>query len=218
MSLARMSSCLLVAAALLIVPGVGLGAPAKPQAKGPPNALQGFSQNRDEPVHIVAARLEVRDKDKVATFSGNVHVTQGDTQMRCNRLLVFYEQDGGKPAAGASLKAADPGPSGEQTIKRLEAYGNVVVTQKDQTATGKAGIYDMKTSTVTLTGAVVMTQGKNVLRGDKLMVDLNSGVSTVEADKHGTGRVEGLFQPSGQNPALPGANPGQALPPAQTSR
>ena len=84
-------------AALLIVPGVGTAAPAKPQSKGPPNALQGFSQNRNEPVHIVAARLEVRDKDKLATFSGNVHVTQGDTQMRCNRLLVFYEQDAASP-------------------------------------------------------------------------------------------------------------------------
>ena len=219
MSLAHIQNCLLVIAALLIAPGIGAGAPAKPQSKGPPNALQGFSQNRGEPVHIVAARLEVRDKDKVATFSGNVHVTQGDTQMRCNKLTVFYEQNGGAPAAGTALRAADPGPGGEQTIKRLEAYGSVVVTQKDQTATGKTGIYDMKTSTVTLTGDVVMTQGKSVLRGDKLVVDLNSGVSTVEADsKHGTGRVEGLFQPSDQNRPLPDANPGQVLPPAQTSR
>jgi LptA/(LptD N-terminal domain) LPS transport protein len=37
----------------------------------------GFSQNRDQPVHIEAATLEVRDKDKTATFSGNVRVTQG---------------------------------------------------------------------------------------------------------------------------------------------
>jgi lipopolysaccharide export system protein LptA len=220
MSLASISNRLLVIAALLIVPGVGAAAPAKPQAKGPPNALQGFSQNRDEPVHIAAAKLEVRDKDKVATFSGNVHVTQGDTQMRCDKLLVFYEQDGAKSAPGAALRAADPGPGGEQTIKRLEAHGSVVVTQKDQTATGKAGIYDMKTSTVTLTGGVVMTQGKNVLRGDKLVVDLTSGVSTVEADKkHGTGRVEGLFQPSGQGSLnMPGSNPGQAPPPAPKPR
>ncbi len=218
MSLAHISNCLLVIAALLMMPAVSAAAPAKPQSKGPQNALQGFSQNRDEPVHIAAARLEVRDKDKVATFSGNVHVTQGDTQMRCNRLLVFYEQSDAKPAAGGALRAADPGPGGEQAIKRLEAHGSVVVTQKDQTATGKVAVYDMKTATVTLTGGVVMTRGKNVLRGDKLVVDLNSGVSSVEADKHGTGRVEGLFQPSGQGPAFPGINPGQALPPAQTPR
>ena len=49
------------------------GAAAQPNASpGVPNALQGFSQNRDQPVKIEAASLEVRDKDKVATFSGNV--------------------------------------------------------------------------------------------------------------------------------------------------
>lgn len=171
-------------------------------SKGPPNALQGFSQNRDQPVHIEAATLEVRDKDKVATFSGDVRVKQGDTGLRCKSLLVFYEQDAAdtKPAAAEKSKAmtaATPGPNGEQKIKRLEARGAVVVTQKDQTATGELGVFDMKTNTVTLTGNVVMTQGQNVLRGDKLVVDLTSGVSRVESGKNGAGRVQGLFLPSG---------------------
>ena len=50
--------------------------------KRPPNALQGFSQNRDQPVKIQAASLEVRDKQKTATFTGDVHVVQGDTELR----------------------------------------------------------------------------------------------------------------------------------------
>ena len=80
-------------------------------SKGPPNALQGFSQNRDQPVQIEAATLEVRDKDKVATFSGDVQVTQGDTDMRCKSLLVFYEQDGERGAdKGKTLQAADARP------------------------------------------------------------------------------------------------------------
>ena len=59
-----------------------------------------------------------------------------------------------------TLQAANPGPGGEQRIKQLEARGGVVVTQKDQTATGELGIFDMQTNTVTLTGNVVMTQGQ----------------------------------------------------------
>jgi len=55
-------------------------------------------------------------------------------------------------------------------------------------------------------GGVVLTQGKNVLRGDRLMVDMTTGVSRVESD---SGRVQGLFQSSGQGgPAIPGAAPG----------
>src|ERR1700752_3694386 len=59
--------------------------------QGPPNALQGLSANRAKPVNIKAVSLEVRDKDKIATFTGNVRVVQGDTNMRCSTLVVHYE-------------------------------------------------------------------------------------------------------------------------------
>ncbi len=191
---------LLVVMALVAMPGAVLGAPQ--QSKGPPNALQGFSQNRDEPVHIEAATLEVRDKEQVATFTGDVKVRQGDTGMRCKSLVVFYERGGDKADNQRTLTAKTPGPGGQQKIRRLEARGGVVVTQKDQTATGNLGVFDMKTNTVTLVGNVVMTQGKNVLRGDRLVVNLDSGVSRVESGKNGTGRVQGLFQPGGQAPSF----------------
>ena len=75
--------------------------------------------------------------------------------------MVFYEQSGEPGDQSKTLQAASPGPGGEQRIKRLEARGAVVVTQKDQTATGELGIFDMKSNTVTLTGnPVVMTQGQ----------------------------------------------------------
>ncbi len=155
-------------------------APKKPEpAAGPPNAMQGFSQNRDKPVHIEAKRLEVRDKDKVATFIGNVQVIQGDTEMRCNTLVVFYEQnDEAKP--GASIQAENPGPGGSQRIKKLEAKGSVVVTQNDQVATGDSALFDMASNTVTMIGKVVVTQGQSVLRGDRLVVDMTTGLSRVE--------------------------------------
>ena len=209
MTLVRRLHWQIVIAAALVFSGAGLH--AQP-SKGPPNALQGFSQNRDQPVRIEAATLEVRNKDQVATFSGNVKVTQGDTVMRCKSLLVFYDQDG----EGKTMQAATPGPGGQQKIKRLEARGGVVVTQKDQTATGNLGIFDMRTNTVDLTGDVVMTQGQNMLRGDRLVVDLTSGVSRVESGKNGQGRVQGLFQPGGSGSDIKalgnGAQPPRTVP------
>ena len=214
----RILNSLLVIAVALALSGAAHAQP-QPASKGPPNALQGFSQNRDQPVHIEAATLEVRDKDKQATFSGNVRVVQGDTGLRCKSLVVFYEQgdeDADKSdksakaadKAGKSMTAATPGPGGAQKIKRLEARGDVVVTQKEQTATGDLGLFDMKTNTVTLTGNVVMTQGQNVLRGDRLVVDLTNGVSRVESGKNGQGRVQGLFLPGSAGPDLKPGAPG----------
>ena len=180
-------------------------APAQRAAQanqGPANALQGFSQNRDQPVQIEAASLEVREKDKVATFSGNVHVIQGDTDLRSKTLVVHYEEDNSKAAA---IKAAQPGPGGRSQIKRLEASGSVLVTQKDQTVTGDRGVVDMRTNTITLTGNVVVSQGQNVLRGERLVVDRATGVSRMEG-----GRVQGIFtrQKEDGSPAmkLPGRN------------
>jgi lipopolysaccharide export system protein LptA len=188
--------------------------PAAESGTSVPNALQGFQQNRGQPVKIEAAHLEVRDKDKVATFSGNVKVVQGDTTMHCKVLVVFYEkkdeaqgaQANAKP--GAPMPAAAPGPGGSSQINRLEAKGNVVVTQKDQTATGDNGVFEMKTNTVTMTGNVLVSQGQNVVRGEKLIVDLTTGVSRVDS---GGGPVrmliiqQGGAQPNAQ-PGAPSAN------------
>lgn len=187
--------CPRILAASLLALSAFAACDALAQDKGIPNAVQGFSQNRNEPVHIEAATLEVRDKEKIATFSGNVLVTQGDTNMRSKSLVVFYDQD----AAGGTLKSAKPGPGGQSQIRRLEARGGVVVTQKDQTATGDIGIFDMRANTVTLAGSVLVTQGQNVLRGDRLIVDLTSGVSRVESGKSGQGRVQGLFMPGSRD-------------------
>jgi len=180
---------------------------------GPPNALQGFSQNRDKPIKISSASLEVRDKDKVATFSGDVHLVQGDTTLRSKTLTVFYDDDSApkdssqkEPAQKDSvLKPAKPAPPNagaadappmSQQIRRVEAKGGVLVTQKDQTATGESGIFDMQSNTVTLLGNVVISQGQNVVRGDRLSVDLTSGVSRVECGKsQGQCRVQALIQP-----------------------
>jgi lipopolysaccharide export system protein LptA len=184
-------------AALAIAAAVDIAAVyAQQQPSGPPNALQGFSQNRDKPIKINSATLEVRDKDKMATFSGDVHLVQGDTSMRSKTLVVFYDDD--VPAKPATPSAGTPqaGSQQNQQIKRVEAKGNVIVVQKDQTATGDTGIFDMRANTVTMVGNVVISQGQNVVKGDTLTVDMTTGVSRISCGKaQETCRVQGLFQP-----------------------
>jgi len=184
--------------------------------QGVPNAMQGFTQNRDQPIQIEAARLEMRDKQKEATFSGNVKVVQGDTTMKSKTLVVFYESAGSSAApaqpapakaAKSSMQSATPGPGGASSIKRLEARGNVVVTQKDQVVTGESAVFDTKSNLITMAGGaggVVLTQCKNVLKGDRLFVDMTTGVSRVESD---TGRVVALL-PQGGDDCKAGGAPG----------
>ena len=83
-------------------------------------------------MQIEAATLEVHDKNKTATFSGNVQVVQGDTTMKCQSLVVFYGQEVGVDATGTPVTAttAKPAagmPQGAQNIRRIEARGGVTV-------------------------------------------------------------------------------------------
>ena len=205
--------------AIALALGAAFAANAQTAAmSGVPNAMQGFSQNRDQPIQIEAASLEMRDKKKEATFSGNVKVVQGDTTMTSKSLVVFYEGSEAKAtppanananakatAKSAPMQAATPGPGGASSIKRLEAHGNVVVTQKEQVVTGDSAIFDTRTNLITMLGGVVLTQCKNVLRGDRLFVDMTTGVSRVESD---SGKVQALIiqsQGSGCGASGPGA-------------
>ena len=211
---------MLAAGLALLVTGAAV---AQSTMQGVPNAMQGFSQNRDQPIQIEAASLEMRDKKKEATFAGNVKVVQGDTTMTSKTLVVFYESGGGdKPAApqpaakgakSAPMQSATPGPGGSSSIKRLEARGNVVVTQKEQVVTGETAVFDTRTNLITMLGGggsqVVLTQCKNVMRGDRLTVDMTTGVSRVESD---TGRVQVLLPQGAGSECGQGAKPGAAPP------
>jgi lipopolysaccharide export system protein LptA len=191
----------------LLAPGLAVAQAPRPAAGPPVQSLLQGGQDKDQPVQIEAASLEVRDKDKKATFSGDVQVVQGDTTMKCQKLVVFYGQEVGIAQAGAPAPDAKPaptsalpGPKGAQNIRRIEARGGVTVITKDQNASGDLGVYDLMAKTITLTGNVVVSQGQNVIHGERVVVDTVTGNARVESNNQGGGatpsRVRALIQPN----------------------
>jgi len=174
-------------------------------AQGPRPAPLGQPQDKDQPIQIDAKSLEVHDKNKQATFTGNVKVVQGDTTMTCNKLVVFYGQElgiGDKPVVKTKTKTQTEtgAPPDAQSIRRIEARGDVTVLSKDQRASGDLGVYDVVAKTITLTGNVVVTQGKNVIHGGRVIVDTVTGNAHVEAAPGiPDGRVRALIIPSKDN-------------------
>jgi lipopolysaccharide export system protein LptA len=202
----RLSLCAVMTA--LLASGMAVAQAPRPAAGPPVQSLLQGGQDKDQPVQIEAASLEVRDKNKMATFSGDVQVVQGDTTMKCQKLVVFYGQEVGiaqKEAGQASAPAPDTkpamaGPKGAQNIRRIEARGGVTVITKDQNASGDLGVYDLIAKTITLTGNVVVSQGQNVIHGERVVVDTVSGNARVESNNQGGGgtpsRVRALIQPN----------------------
>ncbi len=155
------------------------------------DSFAGFGSNSKEPVEIEATNLQVRDKDKSAIFSGNVVVTQGETKLEAERLIVFYK--------GSMANGDADGQAVQQTISRIEAKGNVLISSKDQVATGDDASFDMNKQVVVMTGKkVVLSQGPNVVVGKRLVINLETGKADFDANKSASkpGRIKLLLQPN----------------------
>jgi lipopolysaccharide export system protein LptA len=171
------------------------------------NTFGGLSESSDQPIDIESDVLMVYDAQKYAKFKGNVKAVQGTTTLRARELDVHYVGGGDRltgkteePAApvktaGAGAKAE--GDKGTQ-ITKIEAKGDVIVTSEDdQTTTSDWALYDVPAQLVTVGGNVVLTQGQNVLKGDRLIIDLKTGESRFENKGNTTagGRIRALFMP-----------------------
>jgi lipopolysaccharide export system protein LptA len=189
-------------------------------AQAPIGGFSGLSSSDSKkPIDIESDRLEVDDKKHTAIFIGNVSVTQGDNNLKAQRLEVFYESanqtqgagkggqasKGAKPVKSASAGApTDPVSSGQ--IKLIHASGGKVVvtsTKDRQEATGDDAVYDVKAQKITLSGKEVwLSQGQNKIQGRKLVIDLATGQTKLDQecppgstpdDKHHC-RIRAMFQ------------------------
>lgn len=156
-------------------------------AKGGAGGLASFKTNPGAPVEVNADSLDVDDKHKVAVFRGEVEAAQDTFKIRCAELSAFYKGEAGLVDA-ANPGAAPKGGAKESTeLTRIEAKKNVRVTSKDgQTATGDWADFDAKANKVTMGGNVVLSQGKNMVRGTRLLIDMTTGETKIDTAPQNT--------------------------------
>ena len=182
----RTPALLLLAAALLA------GMPVAAQIARP--------QNNDQPIEIIADSLEVQQDKQLAIFTGNVDAVQGDMRLKADQLKVYYKQQSntapqGKPAPRPAAAASDPATM-NSAIERIEAFGNVFVSSSPETGKGDTGVYDVAKRTIVLEGKqVVLTSKQNVMRGKRVVMNLDTGNSTMDANPGQGERVRVLMVP-----------------------
>jgi lipopolysaccharide export system protein LptA len=167
---------------------------------GASGQMSGLKLSGDQPIQIESDKLEVRQADSMAVFSGNVTVNQGPTLLKAGKMTVYYVKDAkGDKSAAAGASAM----TGAANIDHLEVENKVYIKSNDQIATGDTGKFDMKTQVLVLSGKeVVLSQGDNVLKGCKLTVQMKSGLGNVE----GCPRVIMMFKPQKQDAQQQGAS------------
>ena len=137
-------------------------------------AFSGLKGDSTLPVTVDADSLTVRREEGTALFTGRVVAVQGEMKLTADQVLVKYGAD-------------------QSEIESVHATGNVVLTTPTEAASGHDALYTIATSMVVMTGDVLLTQGSNTMNGQKLVVNLTTGLGTMDAPKGG--RVSTTFTP-----------------------
>lgn len=195
-SLKRIWTMSLACGALLLC-----GQAAAQIAPGPgdngPTDITGDSADRYEDKHLTV-------------YHGDVEVVQNGARLLCDTLYIYSYGPGEGPNAQKAAKPAPAKPAAggaaedntTGSIKQLVAEGHVFYVTQNETVRGDRGVYDAEPDTITLTGGVVAVQGKNVVRGDKMIMDRKTGHTTMISNVSGRnkpGRVRGVFYNDNQN-------------------
>lgn len=170
-------------ARLALAYGLGGFALATALAGGMALHAQGIAAHDSRaPVNWEASRIELQDRENRVILSGGVTVTQAGLTIRSDRMLVNFTEVGGLE------------------IQRITATGGVVVTRGDERASGDNAIYDFNRRVITMAGDVRLRRGTDTLNGGRLVIDLQSGLSSVDGSaaggttgSAGPGRVTGTF-------------------------
>ena len=147
-----------------------------------PAGAQIGGSSSNAPIDITADSAEVINSQCLAIWSGAAEALQGQTRLRANRIKVFSQRRG-----------ASCGPT-----QRLEAEGQVFYVTPTQTARGDNAVYDQGADTIVITGNVIIVQGRNVARGDRLTIRVSTRQATMESNARGRGagnRGRGVFYP-----------------------
>jgi len=152
---------------------------------GPAHAQ--LARDSSAPIDITADEAEVINSQCLAIWRGAAEAMQAQTRLRADVIRVHSARQGDDCGA----------------TERLEAQGRVYYVTGEQAVRAENAVYTAGNDTITLTGQVVIVQGKNVARGDKLVLNVESGRAEMTSNARGRGnpdRVRGVFYPSGGAP------------------
>lgn len=137
------------------------------------------AHNSNAPVNFGADRIELQDRQNRVVLSGNVDITQAGLRLQAARTLVNYSD------------------AGSLDIQRITATGGVQVTRGDEAARGDVAVYDFGRRIITMAGNVRLRRGGDTLNGGRLVIDLRTGVSSVDGSASGSSSVTGTTSQGG---------------------
>jgi lipopolysaccharide export system protein LptA len=165
-----------------------------------PAAAQQLATNSKAPIDVVADNLETSNSGCTYTWTGNAEALQDTARIRADKLVIINKVGSTKP--GKSSSSSGAGNCGD--MDRMEAHGNVFYVRPGQRVRANDAIYEAGSTVITMTGDVVAVRDQNVLRGDKMVFNTDTGQGQVVGTSKGRGskdRPRGVFYPKSSDDA-----------------
>jgi len=157
-------------------------------ASGPARAQLSPSASNG-PIDITSDEAEAFNAKCATTWRGSAEALQGDSRLRAATITAYLKKKGaganGQPDCGAT--------------ERIEADGDVFYVTPTQVARADHAVYTADNNQILMTGNVIVVQGQNVVRGDRMTIDTVTREVHMDSAAKGRGtpgRVRGVFYPN----------------------
>ncbi len=131
-----------------------------------------LSKNEKE-IEITATTMEWNKEENLATAIGEAKAVQGEKTLYANKIIVFFNKK-----------------KEVESIKKLDASGNVKFVREDQIATGDNAIYLVENEKIFITGNVTLQREESIMLGDELTIDLRTSSSKLISKSNKKVRVK----------------------------
>jgi lipopolysaccharide export system protein LptA len=144
-----------------------------------PMEVQGKDKNAsdpDRPIITDADTLELDNKNKTATFAGNVVAKQEQKGkdpllIYCNKMVIYSSEESGKKSSPSKGKGNEKKTLTQQDqVEKIVATGQVKVVQGKNVATGEMAVFTNADQRIVLSGKAEFWQGKNLVKGEEITV------------------------------------------------
>ena len=126
-------------------------------------SLSGANHDINLPVEITANNLSINQSSNSAIFEGTAYVGQGSLRLSADKIVVRYNQDTGK-------------------VTSVEATGKVVFTNGEDIAEAESAIYKIDSGLLSMSGNVLLVQGKSTISGNYLDMDILKNIANLSGN------------------------------------
>ena len=114
-------------------------------------------------INIVSDRLEINDNTNESIFIGNVYAEEDTFKIWSEKMIVNFDEN-------------------RDQIDEIKSFNDVKIHHNDMTTNSDQALYLPSSQILKLTGNVHVTQGRNKIKCEELILDIKNSTSIMKGN------------------------------------